>query len=147
MVNLIILFHLPLVGAPLCNKDPEKTKSINLESHLDLIKHIPSKIKIIFPSTNSGYGKSKPGEYCNEESEVNPLSNYGKYKLEVEKLYLNRNNSVIFIFATIFGSSPRMRMDLLVNDFVYKAYKDGAIILFEQVLGEIFCIFKMQLGF
>ena len=116
----------------MCNKDPEKTKSINYRSHSELIKFIPNKTKIIFPSTNSGYGKSKQGEFCTEESSVNPLSDYGIYKLEVEKLYLSRSNSVVFRFATVFGSSPRMRMDLLVNDFVYKAYKDNSIILFES---------------
>ena len=127
-------YYIPLaalVGAPLCEKDPKKTKIVNLLSHSELIKHIDERIKIIFPSTNSGYGRSKEGEFCNENSPVNPLSDYGKYKLDVEKLYLSRKNSVVFRFATVFGSSSRMRMDLLVNDFVYKAYKENSIILFE----------------
>ncbi len=121
-----------LVGAPLCKKDPEKTKNINLLSHQNLIEFIPDDLKIIFPSTNSGYGKSRKGEFCTEESKINPLSDYGKYKVDVENIYLSRNNSVIFRFATVFGSSHRMRMDLLVNDFVYKAFKDSSIVLFES---------------
>ncbi len=121
-----------LVGAPLCARDPSKTKLINYDSHIDLFNYIRDDLKIIFPSTNSGYGKTKQGEFCNEDSKVNPLSNYGKYKLDIEKKYLNRKNSIVFRFATIFGCSPRMRMDLLVNDFVYKAYKDNSIVLFES---------------
>ena len=87
---------------------------------------------VLFPVTNSGYGIGQEGIYCDENSPLNPISHYGKTKVQAEKALLDMGNAVTFRLATVFGASPRMRMDLLVNDFVYRAYKDKFIVLFES---------------
>ena len=87
---------------------------------------------IIYPTTNSGYGISKNEELCTEESPLNPISLYGKSKCEAEKLVLDSGNGITFRLATVFGMSPQMRLDLIVNDFVYRAIKDGFIVLYES---------------
>ena len=88
--------------------------------------------KMIYPTTNSGYGIGKKDQYCTEETPLNPISEYGRNKVEAEKIILNRKNSISFRLATVFGVSPRMRTDLLVNDFTLKAVKDGYIVLFQE---------------
>ena len=85
----------------------------------------------MFPVTNSGYGIGQKGIHCDENTPLNPISLYGKDKVEAEKVLLDSGNAVTFRLATVFGSSPRMRMDLLVNDFVYRAFRDRFIVLFE----------------
>jgi nucleoside-diphosphate-sugar epimerase len=87
---------------------------------------------VIFPTTNSGYGVGEKDAFCTEESPLRPISEYGRAKVEVEKALLDKGNAVTYRLATVFGMSPRMRMDLLVNDFTYRAYKDRFIILFEE---------------
>jgi nucleoside-diphosphate-sugar epimerase len=87
--------------------------------------------RIIYPNTNSGYGIGTEGIHCTEETPLNPISLYGKLKVEVEKALLARGNTVVFRLATVFGVSPRMRLDLLVNDFTYRAFRDGFVVLFE----------------
>jgi nucleoside-diphosphate-sugar epimerase len=87
--------------------------------------------RIIYPNTNSGYGIGTDGIFCTEETPLNPISLYGQLKVEVEKAVLNRGNAVVFRLATVFGVSPRMRLDLLVNDFTYRAFRDGFVVLFE----------------
>ena len=87
-------------------------------------KHISKNQKIIFPTTNSGYGVGEKGKFCTEESELKPVSLYGKQKVELEKIYLKNTSSISLRLATVFGPSPRMRTDLLVNDFVLKAIRD-----------------------
>ncbi len=82
--------------------------------------------------TNSGYGLGEKDAYCTEESPLRPISDYGQTKVEVERVLLEKGNAITFRLATVFGISPRMRMDLLVNDFTYRAYKDRFIILFEE---------------
>lgn len=127
----IILPLAAIVGAPLCNLDNLSAESTNFEA-IRLLTHLcGSSQLIIYPTTNSGYGIGTPGKKCNEESPLNPISLYGITKVAAEKCILERPNSISFRLATVFGCSPRMRLDLLVNDFVYRAVNDGAVTLFE----------------
>jgi nucleoside-diphosphate-sugar epimerase len=121
-----------LVGAPACKANPQLTQLINYDSYINLIENISNDQKVIFPNTNSGYGISKDSEMCTEESPLNPISEYGITKCKIENKFLEQGNAVCFRLATVFGTSPRMRMDLLVNDFVYRAFNDRFIILFEE---------------
>lgn len=120
-----------LVGAPLCDKDPEGAESINTGSIKILTETTGSEQRIIIPITNSGYGVGEKGKFCTEETPLRPISHYGKTKVEAEKIALSRKNSVSLRLATVFGASPRMRLDLLVNDFTWKAVKDKYIDIFE----------------
>ncbi|MDC0586485.1 SDR family oxidoreductase [Gammaproteobacteria bacterium] len=128
----IIIPLAALVGAPVCKKNPQLTNLINYEAYLNLLENISPNQKIIFPNTNSGYGIVEGNNFCTEESPLNPISEYGITKCKIEKELLKRENSVTFRLATVFGMSPRMRTDLLVNDFVYRALNDKFIILFEE---------------
>jgi nucleoside-diphosphate-sugar epimerase len=120
-----------LVGAPLCDKDPFGAQTINADS-IGMMNELVSKDhKIIMPVSNSGYGVSTDGKPCTEESPLNPVSLYGITKVKAEKLVMERENSISFRLATVFGFSPRMRLDLLVNDFVYKAFYEKSILIFE----------------
>lgn len=120
-----------LVGFPLCDYDKIAAKSTNLDAVLMLLELRKPEQKIIFPCTNSGYGTSDGSIYCTEETPLNPISLYGTTKVEAEKAVLESGNSLTFRFATVFGASPRMRLDLLVNDFVYRAVNDRTMIIFE----------------
>ena len=120
-----------LVGAPLCDKFPQEARAINLDAIKMILKLRSPQQKIIFPNTNSGYGIGKSGIYCTEETPLRPISLYGRLKVEAEKVLLSSKNIIILRLATVFGISPRMRLDLLVNDFVYRAVNDGYIVLFE----------------
>ncbi len=121
-----------LVGAPLCDRDPHNAQVINS----DVIKRMQdwksNDQKLIYPCTNSGYGIGQEGIFCDEKTPLNPISVYGRVKVDAEKYLLDKGQSVTFRLATVFGISPRMRLDLLVNDFVYRAVNDGFIVLFEQ---------------
>ena len=86
---------------------------------------------LLYPVTNSGYGIGEKGKYCTESSSLNPISLYARHKVKVEQVALERENTISFRLATVFGMSPRMRVDLLVNDFVYRAVNDRAVVLFE----------------
>jgi len=120
-----------LVGAPLCNRDKLGAVTINRDA-VGLIAKLASKDqRIIIPTTNSGYGIGQKGIYCTEETPINPITLYGRAKMEAEKIVLDRGNSISFRLATVFGMSPRMRIDLLVNDFVYRAVKDRFVVIFE----------------
>ena len=120
-----------LTGAPLCSKDPIGARTTNLGA-IELILRMRSKDQgIIFPTTNSGYGIGQEGVYCDENTPLEPISLYGRLKADAEKAALGAGNSVSLRFATVFGISPRMRLDLLVNDFVYRALNDHFIVLFE----------------
>jgi nucleoside-diphosphate-sugar epimerase len=121
-----------LVGASLCDKFPQEARSINLEAIRMLIKLRKPRQKIIFPNTNSGYGIGESGIYCTEKSPLRPISLYGRLKVEAEEMLLKQDNVITFRLATVFGISPRMRLDLLVNDFVYRAVNDGYVVLFES---------------
>ncbi len=120
-----------LTGAPLCDYDPLNARSTNLDA-IKMILDIAGKEQIIiFPNTNSGYGIGKSNAYCTEQTPLNPVSLYGRLKVEAEEAILDRGNSISLRLATVFGISPRMRLDLLVNDFVYRAVSDSFIVLFE----------------
>ncbi len=120
-----------LVGAPLCKQDPINAQSTNFDAIKLIVDNISKDQKIIFPTTNSGYGISKNDDLCTEDSPLNPISLYGKSKCEAEDLILQSGNGISFRLATVFGMSPQMRLDLIVNDFVYRAMFDSALIIFE----------------
>jgi nucleoside-diphosphate-sugar epimerase len=120
-----------LVGAPLCEKFKKNTIKTNVDSIKNLVKHLNFRQKIIYPTTNSGYGIGEKNKYCDENSPLNPISLYGVTKAEAEKIVLNYKNSVCFRLATVFGYSFRMRTDLLVNNFVERAVKTKKLDLFE----------------
>lgn len=121
-----------LTGAPLCKKDPLAASTTNKDSVIMLKDLCSSEQLIIYPCTNSGYGIGQEGIYCTEESPLLPLSLYGKDKVEAEKALLDSGKAITFRLATVFGISPRPRLDLLVNDFCYRAFYDKAIVLFES---------------
>lgn len=121
-----------IVGAPACKKNPSLTRLVNLDAQIRIVKLLSSSQKAVFPTTNSGYGIGEKDNFCTEESPLRPISDYGKDKVEVEKAYLEKGSAVTLRLATVFGMSPRMRTDLLVNDFVYRACKDKSIVLFEE---------------
>lgn len=120
-----------LVGAPLCSRDKIGTVTTIRDAALSLVKLASKEQRIIIPTTNSGYGIGQEGVYCTEETPLKPISLYGKVKVEAEKIVLDRGNSISFRLATVFGMSPRMRIDLLVNDFTYRAVKDRFVVIFE----------------
>ncbi len=120
-----------LTGAPICDRFPEEAVSINRDAVKMILELREPYQKIIYPNTNSGYGVGQEGAYCTEESPLRPISTYGKVKTEAEQAVRATGNSIVFRLATVCGVSPRMRLDLLVNDFVYRAVTDRFIILFE----------------
>ena len=120
-----------IVGFPISEIKPEITWLINYKAITFLLNHRKNS-KIIFPTTNSGYGTTESTKVCTEDSPLNPISTYGKSKVAAEKAVMESKESICFRLATLFGFSPRMRTDLLVNDFVYKAIKDKSIVLFEK---------------
>lgn len=120
-----------LVGAPLCAKDPETATAVNFEAVKRISTLASPQQVLIFPSTNSGYGVGEEGLFCDENTPLRPISLYGRLKVDVESFLLERGNCVTFRFATLFGISPRMRLDLLVNDFTYRAVNDRCVVLFE----------------
>lgn len=117
-----------LTGAPLCDQEPDKAQLIT-NSITELCSR--NEFKIIYPTTNSGYGIGEPDQLCTEESPLKPISLYGRLKCHAEKFIIERGNSISLRLATAFGLSNRMRLDLLVNDFVYRACNDGYITLFQ----------------
>lgn len=119
-----------LVGAPLCAQKPIEARSINLDAILMLLRHASPSQLFVSPTTNSGYGVGQEGVYCTEETPMNPISLYGRLKVELEKALLD-HGAVSLRLATVCGISPRMRLDLLVNDFTYRAVTDRFIVLFE----------------
>jgi nucleoside-diphosphate-sugar epimerase len=121
-----------LVGAPICDRYPDEAKSTNLELLKKIVKILSKSQEIIFPTTNSGYGSTSGNLKCNEKTPLNPISLYGKLKKEAETVVMQRENSISFRLATVFGVSPRHRIDLLVNDFVYRAYNDRCLVLFQE---------------
>lgn len=128
-------FILPMaciVGAPACDRDPLLAKTTNYDAIKMILDLRDKNQKMIFPTTNSGYGVGKKGIYCTEETPLNPISLYGRLKVDIEKEILKSKNSITLRLATVFGMSPRMRLDLLVNDFTYRAVTDRFVILFES---------------
>ncbi len=120
-----------LTGAPVCSQDPVGATTVIRDAVRDILKLRSSRQFIIFPTTNSGYGVGEKGKYCTEETPLRPVSLYGSLKVEIERELLDADNTITLRLATVFGASPRMRTDLLVNDFVFRAVHDRFIVLFE----------------
>jgi nucleoside-diphosphate-sugar epimerase len=120
-----------IVGAPMCDRDQIAATSTNLEAVRDLAKALSPAQRILMPITNSGYGIGEAGKECTEDSPLKPISLYGRTKVEAERAALDRGNAISFRLATVFGMSPRLRIDLLVNDFVHRAVTDRTVVLFE----------------
>ena len=132
MKNADAIFPLAcLTGAPLCAKDPEAAQSIVLGAVKTILEMRSKDQMIIYPTTNSGYGVGEKGKFCTEETPLRPISLYGKLKVEAENAILDAGNGITLRLATAFGVSPRMRLDLLVNDFTYRAVYDRFVVLFE----------------
>jgi nucleoside-diphosphate-sugar epimerase len=127
----IVIPMAAIVGAPACNSDQAACITTNREAVATLAKLSSISQRILIPTTNSGYGVGQKDKHCTEETPINPISLYGTTKMDAEKIVLDRGNGISFRLATVFGMSPRMRMDLLVNDFVYRAITDRAVMLFE----------------
>lgn len=121
-----------LVGAPLCDQDPVGAQTINHDSVKLMLDLISPQQKVLMPTTNSAYGSGGIGNFCDEDSPLNPLSKYAIDKVKVEHELMQHENAISFRLATVFGMSPRMRLDLLVNDFTYRAVKDKFVVLFES---------------
>ena len=121
-----------IVGAPACDRDKHLVRVVNQTQVENIAKWVSNNQMVLFPVTNSGYGIGQDGKYCDETTPLNPISYYAQTKVNAETVLLDMGNVVTFRLATVFGISPRMRMDLLVNDFVYRAYKDRFIVLFES---------------
>jgi nucleoside-diphosphate-sugar epimerase len=120
-----------IVGAPACDRDPTAAQSINKDSILWLLKQLSVSQRIIMPTTNSAYGSGDENNFCDEDSPLNPLSLYARDKVTVEKALMDHQKATSFRLATVFGISPRMRLDLLVNNFALRAISDGFVIVFE----------------
>ena len=119
------------VGAPLCARDPMGATTTNHDAIVTMLKHASKHQRILMPTTNSAYGSGDANNYCTEESPLHPISHYAIEKVKVEKALMQHPNAISFRLATVFGMSPRMRIDLLVNDFTYRAVHDRFVVLFE----------------
>jgi nucleoside-diphosphate-sugar epimerase len=126
----IIIPLAAIVGMPACNANPEMTVKVNYEQIRNIVEWVGKNQMVLMPNTNSQYGSSL--DIITEESPFNPLSLYAQTKCDAEKALLDSGNGIALRLATVFGMSHRMRMDLLVNDFVYKAITDGVLVLFES---------------
>lgn len=121
-----------VVGAPACDRDPWLATSVNLEA-IRLLDRLRSRDQlVVYPTTNSGYGTQSGEVHCTEETPLEPISHYGRTKVEAERVLLDSGGAVTLRLATVFGMSPRMRLDLLVNHFVYAAVTDGYLVIFEK---------------
>lgn len=121
-----------LTGAPLCSRDVIGAQTVNFDAVKMILELRSREQRIIFPTTNSGYGIGEKGKYCTEETPLRPVSLYGKLKVDLEKILLDAGNCITLRLATVFGVAPRMRLDLLVNDFTYRAVTDRFLVLFES---------------
>lgn len=129
--NDVIIPLAAIVGAPACDMDPVSATSINKNAITQMLKLLSNDQLLIMPTTNSAYGHGDKNNYCDESSPLNPLSQYATEKVEVEQEIMVRGNSISLRLATVFGMSPRMRLDLLVNEFVLRAVRDRFIVIFE----------------
>ena len=120
-----------LTGAPLCAKEPAQAEAVILDALRLVLKHRGKDQIIIYPTTNSGYGVGEKGKHCTEETPLRTISLYGKLKVQAEREILESGGGITLRLATAFGVSPRMRLDLLVNDFVYRAVYDRSVVIFE----------------
>ena len=128
----IIIPLAAIVGAPACDRDKTLATAINQTQIENIAKWVSKDQMVLYPVTNSGYGIGQDGIFCTEETPLNPISHYGLTKVAGERALLDKGNAITFRLATVFGTAPRMRMDLLVNDFVYRAFSDRFIVLFES---------------
>ncbi len=119
------------VGAPLCSKDPVGATTVNHDAITMMIKNLSKEQLVLMPTTNSAYGTGDENNFCTEESPLRPISQYAIEKVAIEKELMNHANTISFRLATVFGMSPRMRIDLLVNDFAYRAVYDRFVVLYE----------------
>ena len=133
----IIIPLAAIVGFPACASDPQLAKEINFNQIFNIVKFAKDK-KILYPNTNSGYGIGVGQTECTEESPLNQISVYGSTKCEAENFLRANTSAITFRLATVFGVSPRMRTDLLVNDFTYKAITDKYIVVFEKLFKRNF---------
>jgi len=129
--NDVIIPLACLVGAPLCDLYQEEAIHVNQISIKNLTNILSKQQIVIFPVSNSGYGIGKKNELCTEMSKLNPISLYGKTKVRAEEIIMGRENSIALRLATVFGMSPRMRVDLLVNNFVYQSLLTKNLKIFE----------------
>jgi len=129
--NDIIIPLAALVGFPVCDKDPNSAIAINYKANKWIAENKSKEQRVIYPCTNSGYGTSGDGTVRTEESPLNPVSLYGKTKVDAENAYRNSENCVTFRLATVYGPSSRMRTDLLVNNFVLRTLRDRLLVLYE----------------
>lgn len=120
-----------LVGAPLCKEDAIGATTLNRDAVIALVQRAGGEQRIVYPTTNSGYGVGEAGKFCTEESPLRPISLYGTTKVEAERAVLDSGRGVSLRLATVFGMAPRMRLDLLVNDFTHRAVTDRALLVFE----------------
>jgi nucleoside-diphosphate-sugar epimerase len=120
------------VGAPLCSHDPVGAQSVNHDAILTMLKLLSPRQRVLMPTTNSAYGSGDDNNFCTEESPLRPISKYAIDKVAIEHQLMSHANAISFRLATVFGMSPRMRTDLLVNDFVYRAAHDRFVVLFES---------------
>jgi nucleoside-diphosphate-sugar epimerase len=127
----VILPLAALVGAPMCARDEVGALSVNRDAIRMILKHLSRGQRLVFPTTNSGYGIGQPGKACTEETPLKPISLYGSTKVEAEQAVLDAGNGITLRLATVFGMAPRMRIDLLVNDFTYRAVNDRTVVVFE----------------
>ena len=121
-----------LVGAPLCSIDPIGATTINHDAIELMLKLLSKDQRVLMPTTNSAYGAGDENNYCNEDSPLKPISQYAIEKVGIEQELMQNENAISFRLATVFGMSPRMRIDLLVNDFTYRAVNDRFVVLFES---------------
>lgn len=121
-----------LVGAPMCSQDPVGATTVNHDAIVLMLKLLSKEQMVLMPTTNSAYGTGDKNNFCTEASPLNPISLYAKEKVGIEKELMQRENAISFRLATVFGMSPRMRIDLLVNDFTYRAVYDRFVVLFES---------------
>ena len=133
MKNADIIIPLAaLVGAPLCGKDPVGATTVNHDAIMMMLRLLSKDQIVLMPTTNSAYGTGDENNFCTEESPLRPISQYAIEKVEIEKAFMQHPNAISFRLATVFGMSPRMRIDLLVNDFTYRAVYDRFVVLFES---------------
>lgn len=121
-----------LVGAPLCSQDPVGATTTNHDAITLMLKLLSKQQIVLMPTTNSAYGTGDENNFCTEESPLRPISQYAIEKVAIEKELMQHENAISFRLATVFGMSPRMRIDLLVNDFTYRAVYDRFVVLFES---------------
>jgi len=121
-----------LVGAPMCSADPVGARTVNRDAILMMLKLLSREQRVLMPTTNSAYGTGDANNFCTEKSPLRPISIYAKEKVEIEDELMQRDNAISFRLATVFGMSPRMRVDLLVNDFTHRAVHDRFVVLFES---------------